>query len=114
MTDPKTPDLIRTEISQLGTRVITVRDSAAVLMARDNAESAQRCIDGAREYIAGEHDDTYTGPWGPYTDLHGFREHFAYDCLRDATHWIVWAEYYAGQRDLVSTYAEDPHRNSER
>ena len=58
----------------------------------------------------GEFDGTYAGPWGPYSDVQGYREHYADDTLRAALHHLVWAEHFAGLRDRDSAMSLDPWR----
>ena len=76
--------------------------------AMDEADQLKRRIAGARNFLSGEYDRTYAGPWGPYTDIQGYREHYADDALGAALHHLLWAEHFAGMRTRESARELDP------
>ena len=74
----------------------------------EESDQLKRRIAGARNFLSGEYDRTYAGPWGPYTDLQGYREHYADDALGAALHHLLWAEHFAGMRTRESARELDP------
>ena len=78
--------------------------------ATDGYHDTAQKLSGAGKFLSGEYDKSYAGPWGPYSTLQGFREHYAAECLRDALHYLVWAERNAGLRTEESAMSLDPFR----
>lgn len=77
--------------------------------ADDARRDTARCLDSAAVWLAGGNDRSYAGPHPSFgMTLEDFRAHYAEDSLRDALHYLVWAEYYAGLRDRASAVAADP------
>ena len=75
----------------------------------DEHYNVERRMVSATKYITGEYDRTYAGPHPSFGEtLADFRLHYADDCLRDALHSLLWAEYYAGTRTRESARELDP------
>lgn len=78
--------------------------------ATDGYHDTARRLREAGKFLSGEHDKTYAGPWGPHSTLQAYREYYAADSLRDAVHYLVWAERDAGLRAEEAARSLDPFR----
>jgi hypothetical protein len=68
-----------------------------------------RNLRNAAAWLAGDNDRTYAGPHPSFgTTLNDFRVHYADSALKSALHYLLWAEHYAGLRDVDSVRAGDP------
>ena len=80
------------------------------LCARRHAMDARRDVlhrlAGAVAYDSGEYDATYYS--GSGFDLTGWRAHYADECLRDALHYLVWAEVHSGILTRDEAFEADP------
>jgi hypothetical protein len=75
----------------------------------DARRDTARCLDSVGAWLAGDNDRSYADPHPSFgKTLEDFRAHYAEDSLRDALHYLVWAEYYVGLRDRDSAVAADP------
>lgn len=75
----------------------------------DGYHDAARNVRSASCWLAGDNDRSYAGPHPSFgSSLLDFQVHYATDALRSALHFLLWAEHYAGLRDVESVRAGDP------
>jgi hypothetical protein len=98
-------------LAQVRERYDTYHTDCSRRYVADESRSARDRLDGARKYLAGEYDRTYTSGLG-FATVEDWRANYADDALQAAEHHLVWAEYYAGLRTRDDAQAADPYRRN--